>query len=800
MTDGERKAIFDAAIQKERLTYRQIRKLIELSDNEQFSGLNYYSKKTKQNTEETEDNKVEDKVFIQLKAHYTLRKALDTVSTNRIDDLDEDTLDGIAEVLSCYKQQESIINGLHQLNLEAGDIEAIAQIPSFSGFGHLSCSACRKLLPYLEEGQSYDKACESVGFDFKGHERRPQLYLPANNQEMQDITSPVVRRSIAQTIKVVNGIVRMMDHSPVFAKIELAREMAKDFTERHEMMQSMEENAARNERLMKRLKEEFHVTQPTGLDLVKLKLFEEQMGKCAYTLKTLEIIRLFEKGYAEIDHIIPYSISFDDSYNNKVLVTAKANRDKGNRLPLEYLQGEEKERFIVYTQNAPYRGNKKRNLLKKTITKEDERQFKERNLQDTKHMSRFLYNYLNDYLLFDPFITDRKKHVTAINGNITAHLRKRWGLSKFRENGDTHHAQDAVVIACATDSMIAQISRFYAKQEAAYQLNEAGTHSIHMSTGEIFPLPWPGFREDISFRMESLNPSERLGDLRRRGSLPSYAAFPEAMIKAVRPLFVSRMPNRKVSGPAHKDTVKGLADDGSDLVVKRTIIENLKLKDNEIADYYRPDDDPALYNVLKERLISAGGDAKKAFAEPIYKPGSSAPVKKVKVYEKSTLNVPVHSGKAVADNGSMVRIDIFYVEGDGYYLVPIYVADTVKAQLPSKACIAHKQYDDWKEMREEDFIFSLYPNDLIFIEDHNPIKLAIRETKSKLPDVREAYQKELLYYRKCNISSGKLTGCSHDNAYLFNKGLKTLKKIEKYQADVLGNVSRIQRERRMPFR
>ena len=111
-----------------------------------------------------------------------------------------------------------------------------------------------------------------------------------------------------------------------------------------------------------------------------------------------------------------------------------------------------------------------------------------------------------------------------------------------------------------------------------------------------------------------------------------------------------------------------------------------------------------LYNALKARLAQFGGDGKKAFTEPFYKPkadGSQGPlVKKVKIVNKSTLSVPVHGGTAVADNGSMVRVDVFYVENEGYYLVPVYVSDTVKRELPNRAIVAHKAYEDWKEMDE----------------------------------------------------------------------------------------------------
>ncbi len=94
---------------------------------------------------------------------------------------------------------------------------------------------------------------------------------------------------------------------------------------------------------------------------------------------------------------------------------------------------------------------------------------------------------------------------------------------------------------------------------------------------------------------------------------------------------------------------------------------------------------------------------------------------KVKIAEKSTVNLPVRNG--VAANGDMVRIDVFYVEGDGYYFVPVYVADTKKKYLPTKAVRAAKPYSEWKEMDDDDFLFSLYAGDLVRIRSKKPIKL-----------------------------------------------------------------------------
>ena len=266
--------------------------------------------------------------------------------------------------------------------------------------------------------------------------------------------------------------------------------MAKDFKERQDIDKKNQENRALNDKLMERIRKEFGRQNPSGMDLVKLKLWQEQDGISPYSRKPLEIARLFEPGYADVDHIVPYSISFDDSYMNKVLVFSGENRDKGNRLPIPYLADKFGEKavdeFKVWVAtNYDKKGKKQQNLLKAKITEEDRNNFKERNLQDTKHMSRFLYNYINDRLLFADSETGKKKRVRAVNGVVTSYLRKRWGIHKVRENGDKHHAVDALVIACTTDRMIQEISAFSRNHELEYVPLEKESLLVDTSTGLI---------------------------------------------------------------------------------------------------------------------------------------------------------------------------------------------------------------------------------------------------------------------------------------------------------------------------
>ena len=67
----------------------------------------------------------------------------------------------------------------------------------------------------------------------------------------------MVRRAVAQTIKVVNAIIREQGESPVSIHLELAREMNKNFQQRSELDKAMRDNSAENERLMKELNELF---------------------------------------------------------------------------------------------------------------------------------------------------------------------------------------------------------------------------------------------------------------------------------------------------------------------------------------------------------------------------------------------------------------------------------------------------------------------------------------------------------------------------------------------------------------
>lgn len=791
LSESQRKRIFELAHEKENLTYAVIRKELGLPENITFNMVKY------PDNESIEDTEKKEKTGF-LKSYHMLRKALDKNGKNRITFITIPQRNEIARILSTYKTSEKIRPRLEELGLEKCDVDIIEGL-NYSKFGHLSVKACDKIIPYLEQGMTYNEACQAAGYDFRAHSgNEKSKLLPPISDDCNEITSPVVRRTISQTIKVVNAIIRKYGESPVYINIELARELANNFSERQKIKRTMDENRAKNERVMEQIAEYKHGA-PTGLDLVKLKLFEEQGGVCAYSLRQMSIERLFEPNYAEVDHIVPYSISFDDGYKNKVLVLTEENRNKGNRLPMQYLTGKRKDDFQVWVNSCIRDSRKRRLLLKESFTEEDEKNFKERALQDTKTAAVFMLNYINDNLLFAPSLKGRKKRVTAVNGAVTAYMRKRWGITKIREDGDLHHAVDAVVIACTTDGMIQKVSRYSSWRERHYMRTENGSILIDPATGEIkqeFPYPWEHFRKELEARTAN-DPSRVIAALK----LPFYM---DDDAPRVHPLFVSRMPTRKVTGAAHKDTVKSAkAKDEGYAIVKRPL-SALKLdKDGEIDGYYKPESDRLLYEALKKQLAEYGGDGTKAFKEPFYKPKrNGAPgneVSKVKLLEPITLSVDVQGKTGIADNDSMVRIDIFKVEGDGYYFVPIYVADTLKDKLPNKACVAFKPYEQWKEMSDSDFVFSVYPNDLLKISHKRALKLTKTFKESTLPPALEC-KEILMYYRGAGINTAAISCFTHDNTYKIDSlGIKTLASIEKYEVDVLGEYHPVRQEVRQRF-
>lgn len=790
LTREQKQIYIDLVMKSAAASYAQLRKKLELSNDISFNMLRYGS---------DEIGKVERKKLGHMKFYHEMRKALNTVQKDAISTVSWEQRDEIARILLCYKSDDKRKAQLEKLDIPREFIPALLTL-STSKTAHLSAKALRKLIPHLEKGMTYAEACKEVYGEQKSSvTKKNKLSL----FDIEPINNPVVRRAVSQTIRVINAVVREYG-APEVVRVELAREMGKPYDVRTQMTKKQEANAKRNEELRQQIKK-IKGAEPTEQDIVKFKLFQDQNGVCLYSGQNLDIARLFEAGYVDVDHIIPYSISFDDSYTNKVLVRSPENRQKGNRIPADYFKSDPArwQRFETLVNTQVHNWKKKRNLLTQALSEEQKNGFKQRNLVDTQYIARVIYNLINDHLQFaETGKYDKKRRTQAVNGAITAHVRKRLGIQKIREDGDLHHAVDAAVVACVSPGMIQKITQYTKHRECIRKTKEG---YLDTETGELmtreaydakysprFPAPWERFRQELEARLSD-NPAEEIARLH----LATYDSEEE-----IKPVFVSLKPERKTTGAAHEATIRSAKKPGGSISKKPLTSLSLNKKTGEIEKYYAPESDRLLYEALKKRLEEFDGNAEKAFAEPFYKPkrdGTRGPlVKKVKLYEKKTITVPVGGGNA--DNGSMIRVDVFYIEDDGYYYVPIYTADVIKGALPNRAVVAHKSHGEWKVMDDKDFLFSMYPNELLYIESRKGIKLKTKKGSSRQEEIiRKA---GLYYFKWLNIAANALFIITHDHSYEQpSLGGKTLSCLKKYTVDALGNYSEVSLpEKRKPLR
>lgn len=759
LSDNERLMLIEQPYEKAKLTYAQVRSILNLSDDAIFKGVRYSGGDKKA---------VETKTtLMEMKAYHQIRKVLE--GNNLKAEWAElkanpTLLDEIGTAFSLYKTDEDISAYLAG-KLSQPVLNALLENLSFDKFIQLSLKALYKLLPLMQQGLRYDEACREIYGDHYGkkteetHHFLPQI--PAD-----EIRNPVVLRTLTQARKVINGIVRLYG-SPARIHIETGREVGKSYKDRRELEKRQEENRKQRENAINEFKEYFphFAGEPKAKDILKMRLYKQQNAKCLYSGKPIELHRLLEKGYVEVDHALPFSRTWDDSFNNKVLVLANENQNKGNLTPFEWLDGKHNsERWrafkaLVETSAFPYA--KKQRILSQKL---DEKGFIERNLNDTRYVARFLCNFIADNMLLTG---EGKRKVFASNGQITALLRSRWGLAKSREDNDRHHALDAVVVACSTVAMQQKITRF-----VRFEAGDVFTgERIDRETGEIiplhFPTPWQFFKQEVEIRIFSDNPKLEL-----ENRLPDC---PQANHEFVQPLFVSRMPTRKMTGQGHMETVKSAKRLNEGISVIKMPLTKLKLKDLE--SMVNREREKELYDALKARLEAFNDDPAKAFAEPFMKKGGAI-VKSVRVEQIQKSGVLVCQGNGIADNASMVRVDVFTKDGK-YFLVPIYTWQVAKGILPNKAVIQGKNEENWEVMDDNAiFKFSLHQNDLV--------KLV---TKKKTI---------LGYFNGLDRATGNIGIKEHDlekskikDGIHQSVGIKLATSFEKYHIDELGKNIRL---------
>lgn len=331
-------------------------------------------------------------------------------------------------------------------------------------------------------------------------------YLPYK-EIAKDIFNPVASKSVREALKIVNAVLKKYGHidyivveMPRDKNLDEKRKQIEDFQKENKLFKNDAfeafVQAIGSEEKVKKALSRNHKLQMAML------LWYQQNEHDLYNGKTIKAIDLIENPKMfQIDHIIPQSISFDDSINNKTLCYDSMNQVKGQKTPFEFLneghgQGYDKFKATVLA-NRNFNRNKRKNyLFEENVSDiETRKRFLSRNLVDTRYSSRVVLNSLQDF--FHEKSADTK--VTVIRGKFTSNMRKHWHIDKTRETFH-HHAIDASIIA-ATPFL-----KMWKRGGTIFPV-KVGEESIDIETGEIlddkkfdkimYEEPYNGFVSEI---------------------------------------------------------------------------------------------------------------------------------------------------------------------------------------------------------------------------------------------------------------------------------------------------------------
>jgi len=269
--------------------------------------------------------------------------------------------------------------------------------------------------------------------------------------------SPSVKRGITQAFKVVEELVRVMGHAPEnvfmeFARGEDAKQKGKITKSRQSQIKKKYEEAKKqstnlyeqliqnNYELKANLSDLTDSAKKKDFDNEKVMLYFLQAGKCMYTNEPLYLDRLNEY---EVDHIVPRSLTTDNSFDNKVLVKKYANQGKQDSevVPSQFKQ------FALWQslKNLGLLTNEKYIRLARTsLSEKDKSGFIKRQIVETRQIIK------NTAILLDSYFKNNNMDtkVFAVRAELNSGFRRQFGYPKGeggRAINDLHHAKDAYI-------------------------------------------------------------------------------------------------------------------------------------------------------------------------------------------------------------------------------------------------------------------------------------------------------------------------------------------------------------------
>lgn len=384
--------------------------------------------------------------------------------------------------------------GMKEEDLDGGLLDQLYRLDFVKpGYGNKSAKFICKLLPQLQQGLGYSEACTAVGYR---HSNSPTSEEIAERTLLEkipllqrnELRQPLVEKILNQMINLVNAL--KAEYGIDEVRVELARELKMSREERERMARNNKDREERNKEVAAKIRE--CGLYPTKPRIQKYMLWEEAGRQCLYCGQSIEEEQCLREGGMEVEHIIPKSVLYDDSYGNKTCACRRCNKEKGNRTALEYIRAKGREaeymkriNDLLKEKKISYSKHQRLRWLKEDIPSD----FLERQLRLTQYISRQAMAILQQGI----------RRVSASEGGVTARLRSLWGygkilhtlnLDRYDSMGETervsregetteelritnwskrmdhrHHAIDALVVASTRQGYIQRLNRVSSESE-----------------------------------------------------------------------------------------------------------------------------------------------------------------------------------------------------------------------------------------------------------------------------------------------------------------------------------------------
>lgn len=272
------------------------------------------------------------------------------------------------------------------------------------------------------------------------------------------VCSPAIKKGIWQSILIVKEIIEIMKDKPEHIFIEMARgdrEKVRTKSRKEQLKELYEKmsgeyskfgiSKAERKDLIKQIND-----NENNLAQMKYFLYFLQQGKCLYCGESLNI---YDLRNCEIDHIIPRTIIKDDSIDNLALVNKSCNQWKFDNLTLSRTTISNQKPIWNYLFKNKFISLKKyNNLIRDEFKEDDINGFINRQLVETRQITKHVANLINGWLGNDVVFTIKAKFITD--------FRNKYEIYKIRELNNLHHAQDAYLCSCIGNYILKRYNNF----------------------------------------------------------------------------------------------------------------------------------------------------------------------------------------------------------------------------------------------------------------------------------------------------------------------------------------------------